>query len=187
MVLAPSLKREPSTEIQRMKESLSEEIIAAMSGLSLEKLKNIHSASEWSYIEFEEEHILLPQQSVYMSIISKSFFNILEMITADDSLDKETTSLWINKMTEKIVKTYISEIVQIPLLSGEGQLQLKVDIQYMITTLSSIGLNYGDQLPAILEILNIPKKDKNIRIKRLQKEDIQENVRNALQKSLSLT
>ena len=192
--LAQNIKVAPSEAIQAMRESISEQIVNSMSGLSLNTLKNIHKASEWSFIDVEEEdisdddeeHVLLPQQSIYMRIISKSFFNVLEMVTSDDSLEKSVTSSWLEQMTDRIISAYVSEIVKIPQLSNEGQMQLKADIQYLTSTLATIGLNYSNDINIILDVLSIPMKDTKARMQRLEKEDVSEIVKSALTKSLSL-
>ena len=192
--LAQNVKVAPSEAIQAMRDSLSEQIVSTMAGLSLTTLRNIHKASEWSFIDVEEEddseddesHALLPQQSIYMRIISKSFFNVLELVTSDDSLEKGVTSSWLEQMTDQIITAYVSEIVRIPLLSNEGQMQLKVDIQYLTSTLTTIGLNYSNDINIILDVLSIPMKDKKGRLQRLNNEDVPENIKNSLTKSLSL-
>ena len=178
-----------SESIKKMRDEISKQIVNSMSALSIRTLKNIHSSSEWSYVDEEEEEeedaisMISTQQSVYMNIISKSFFNLLGLVTSDESIDKEITTSWIREMIDKISDAYIKEIVAIPLLSSSGQMQLKVDIQYFLSMLSSVGITQNPDLVSVLKVLNAPKKE---RAQELKKAGVSQLLQIALTRSLSL-
>lgn len=190
--LTASISHSAMDAANKMTDAIESEIITAMAAPSLKILKNLSTQTDWSEdndlsdVDLgDDESISMPiGESMYITLIWRSIFEFVRLLTNDASLKDELRSDWMQKATNEIAKAYVLEITRIPTFSDSGAAQMRADLasikQQMLDTL---GLSLGKDIEDIAAILNAKGEERK---KKLNSPDVSKLVSVSLSKSLGV-
>ncbi|EAY05213.1 hypothetical protein TVAG_473920 [Trichomonas vaginalis G3] len=191
LALSPTASHSSSENSNKMIEQIEKEVINAMAAPSLRLLEKLKSAPEWaedndlSDVDLgDDESISIPiQESLYISGISRSIFEIIKLLTNDSALTDETRSEWMNKTTDLIAKSFLLEITAIPSFSESGCAQLRTDLAFINQMLETLGLSFGKDIEDVNKIVSAKPSQRQ---KLLANPDVSKLISVSLSKSLGI-